>query len=370
MAKIEISDVTKVYPGKVLAVKNANLVIEDNEFLVLVGPSGCGKTTILRMIAGLEDITEGTISIDGNIVNDVPPKDRNIAMVFQNYALYPHMTVFDNMAFSLQLRKYPNREIKSRVEEVAKILGISHQLYKKPSQISGGERQRVALGRAIVRNPKVFLFDEPLSNLDAKLRVEMRAELKALHNRLKTTMIYVTHDQLEAMTLGDRVAVLKDGEIQQVATPINLFNYPLNKFVAGFIGTPAMNFLTGKITFRDKSFCFNFNGSLVKLSQSFTKYIANYVDKDVILGIRPQDLYNKKYYSAAVTENVIYGKVDIVEPVGTEAFVYLSNNNQKFIMRSGFSEKTKIGENVEVVCDISKAHIFDTISLKNITLVN
>ncbi len=359
MASVELRNVSKVYDNKVTAVKNANLTIQDQEFVVLVGPSGCGKSTLLRMIAGLEDITSGEILIDGKVVNDIPPRDRDIAMVFQNYALYPHMTVYENMAFGLKLRKYPREEIRRRVREAAEILDIEQFLDRKPRALSGGQRQRVAVGRAIVRKPKVFLFDEPLSNLDAKLRVQMRIEINKLHHRLKTTMIYVTHDQIEAMTMGDRIVVLKDGEIQQVDTPLNLYNNPVNRFVAGFIGSPAMNFVEGEL---------QGNGTLQFHSQVFRLEIppklqpqlAPYRGKRVILGVRPEHIYDReqaKEKTPVSTPMII--QVDVVEPVGNEIFVYFSDKTKSYCMRMEPVSLYRPGQQVEVVIDLNKIYFFD-----------
>ena len=290
MAKVELKGIGKIYDGNVRAVENANIVIEDQEFVVFVGPSGCGKSTTLRMIAGLEEISEGDLYIDGERMNDVPPKDRNIAMVFQNYALYPHMTVYDNMAFGLKIRKVDKQEIERRVQEAARILDIEKLLDRKPKALSGGQRQRVAVGRAIVRNPKVFLFDEPLSNLDAKLRVQMRAEISDLHNRLKATMIYVTHDQVEAMTMGDKIVVMKDGKVQQIGSPLYLYNHPVNKFVAGFIGSPPMNFLNVKVIEKDGGIAVDEGTFVLKPTEDQQRRLKKYIGKAVFFGIRPEDM--------------------------------------------------------------------------------
>jgi multiple sugar transport system ATP-binding protein len=295
MATVELKGIGKVYDGGVRAVDNANITVNDREFLVLVGPSGCGKTTTLRMVAGLEDITEGELYIDGKLVNDVPPKDRDIAMVFQNYALYPHMSVYDNMAFGLKIRKYPKQEIQSRVKEAAQILDIEELLDRKPKALSGGQRQRVAVGRAIVRKPKVFLFDEPLSNLDAKLRVQMRAEISALHNRLQATMIYVTHDQVEAMTMADKIVVLKNGVIQQIGSPLELYNHPVNRFVAGFIGSPPMNFMTVTLKEDGGRLIADEGGNEIEITGAVAELVKPYVGKEIIFGVRPEDLiYQEK----------------------------------------------------------------------------
>jgi len=289
MAAVRFENVNKFYDKNIHAIKDVNLSINDKEFVVLVGPSGCGKSTLLRMIAGLEDVSEGRLLIDDKVVNDVPPKDRDIAMVFQNYALYPHMSVFQNMAFGLKLRKFPTDEIETRVKDAAELLGLSEYLERKPKALSGGQRQRVAVGRAIVRKPKVFLFDEPLSNLDAKLRVQMRIEISRLHKKLKTTMIYVTHDQVEAMTMGERIVVLKDGNVQQVDSPLNLYNHPENVFTAGFIGSPAMNFFEGSIV-NNGEFSFQSEDIKISLDSSFKDKLSDYSDKKILLGIRPEHL--------------------------------------------------------------------------------
>src|SRR3984885_9923917 len=307
---VEIKDLVKTYTDDrgrptFTAVKNINLHIENGEFMVLVGPSGCGKSTTLRMVAGLEKITSGTISIGGRVVNELEPKDRGIAMVFQNYALYPHMTIFNNMAFGLQLAKKKKDFISDTVGRTSKALGLDHMLERKPHALSGGQRQRVALGRAIVRSPKVFLFDEPLSNLDAKMRVQMRAEISKLHKRLQATMIYVTHDQLEAMTMGDRIVVMKNGFVQQIADPISLYEKPVNKFVAGFIGTPAMNFMDGALVKKRTGIYFNEDNFEIKLPDSFVPQVESYVGKEVILGIRPEDIHDKMDVSNASPDNTI-----------------------------------------------------------------
>jgi len=322
MATVNLRNVFKVYGETVLAVKDFNLDIHDREFVVFVGPSGCGKTTTLRMVAGLEEITKGEIAIDGTIVNDIPPKDREIAMVFQNYALYPHMSVYQNMAFGLKLRKYAKEEIDKRVREAANILGIESLLERKPTALSGGQMQRVALGRAIVRNAKVYLLDEPLSNLDAKLRVEMRAELNRLHTRLQSTMIYVTHDQVEAMTLGDRIVIMFEGEIQQVDTPIRIYDFPINKFVAGFIGMPPMNFLDGTLQEQDGSvfFLLKENEGKIKIPEKYHRFIKKNLGKEVFFGMRPElitdiDLHSEKSKKEN-SENELKGKVDVVERLG------------------------------------------------------
>ncbi|MEA1972244.1 MAG: sn-glycerol-3-phosphate ABC transporter ATP-binding protein UgpC, partial [Candidatus Cloacimonadota bacterium] len=305
MAKVIVDRINKIYDGDVHAVKNANFVAEDKEFVILVGPSGCGKTTTLRMIAGLETITNGTITIDDKVVNDVLPKDRDIAMVFQNYALYPHMTVYQNMAFALKLRKTSKTEIAEKVNYTANLLGITDLLERKPKQLSGGQRQRVALGRAIVRNPKVFLFDEPLSNLDAKLRVQMRAEITKLHRKLNSTIVYVTHDQVEAMTMGDKIVVMNDGIIQQVDSPLNVYNNPNNLFVASFIGSPSINQINGKLRKSDKNIEFFTADFSLTLTEKQSQKMKKYIDKEVIFGIRPEDIYDARFHSMAeFTQNI------------------------------------------------------------------
>ncbi|OGW79394.1 MAG: glycerol-3-phosphate ABC transporter ATP-binding protein [Omnitrophica bacterium RIFCSPLOWO2_12_FULL_44_17] len=359
MAKVVLKDVFKVYPNRVVAVNNINLNIADKEFIVLVGPSGCGKSTTLRMVAGLEEVTKGTIQIDGQIVNDVPAKNRDIAMVFQNYALYPHMTVYDNMAFGLKLRHFPSREIDRRVKEAAEILGITERLSRKPKELSGGERQRVAVGRAIVRKPKVFLFDEPLSNLDAKLRVQMRMEIQKLHKRLQTTMIYVTHDQIEALTLGDRIVVMKDGLIQQIDDPIRLYETPINKFVAGFIGSPPVNFLNGKLIKKNGVLYFVDNGIKLKVLQQHETLLAPYLNQDVLLGIRPEDVYDKLFAQDASDDFTITATVDLVEPMGSEIYLYFSVGRNNFIARVSNQDTATANQDLQLVFDMSKAHFFD-----------
>ena len=344
-----------------MAVKNVSLEVEDKEFMVLVGPSGCGKSTTLRMIAGLEEASEGEIVIGDQIVNDVPAKNRDIAMVFQNYALYPHMTVYENLAFGLKLRRYPPREIERRVQEAAEILGLGspQMLKRRPKELSGGERQRVAVGRAIVRKPKVFLFDEPLSNLDAKLRGQMRMELQKLHNRLQCTMIYVTHDQVEALTLGDRIVVMKDGTIQQVSDPVNLYENPCNRFVAGFIGSPPMNFLTGKIIVQNGDYFFQDKAIKLRLLPQHHARIAPYRDRDVTLGIRPEDIYDKIFALDARPEFTITATVDVLEVMGSEIFLYLNAGNNSFVARVSNQDTAVANQDLQVVFDMSKAHFFD-----------
>ncbi|MFC1484900.1 ABC transporter ATP-binding protein [bacterium] len=359
MARVILKDINKIYPGNVVGAKNVDLEIEDKEFCVLVGPSGCGKSTTLRMIAGLEDITSGELYIGDKLVNDVPAKDRDIAMVFQNYALYPHMTVYDNMAFGLKLRRYSKKEIDSRVKEAAEILGITKMLDRKPKALSGGQRQRVAVGRAIVRKPRVFLFDEPLSNLDAKLRVTMRSEIKKLHENLKATMIYVTHDQIEAMTMGTKIVVMKDGEIKQIADPMHLYENSNSKFVAGFIGSPPMNFLKCKIVKKSKGLFLEEKAFTLKIPTTFTRKLKEYVDKDVIFGIRPEDIYDKLYAAASNPENTITATVDVVEPMGAEIFLYLLVGRQKIIARVEPQNRAKPYQDIDLVFNMQKMHIFD-----------
>ena len=351
--------VSKIFPGNVWAIKDINLGIENKEFVVFVGPSGCGKSTTLRIIAGLEDASHGDVYIGNQLVNHIPPKDRNIAMVFKNYALYPHMSVYENMAFGLKLRKYPRAEIDARVRESAVILGIEGLLHRKPRELSGGQRQRVAVGRAIVRKPLVFLFDEPLSNLDAKMRVVMRTEIKKLHIRLQTTMIYVTHDQTEAMTLGDRIVVMKDGLIQQIADPITLYDRPVNRFVAGFIGTPPMNFVRGTIIKKDGKFYFNEGKFRVKIIDPMVKPIAPYLDKDVVFGIRPEDMYDKLFVSEAPSENTIKATCEVIEPMGSESYLYLNTGRSSLIAKVGGHDKPAINQDMDVVFDMAKVHFFD-----------
>ncbi|MBU4343370.1 MAG: sn-glycerol-3-phosphate ABC transporter ATP-binding protein UgpC [Candidatus Omnitrophica bacterium] len=359
MAQVSLRNVTKVFPGNILAVDNVNLGVENKEFLVLVGPSGCGKSTTLRMVAGLEKSTEGEIWIGNKMVNDVPAKDRNIAMVFQNYALYPHMTVYENMSFALRLRRFPKSEIDTRVKDAAEILGINKLLDRRPRELSGGQRQRVAVGRAIVRKPMVFLFDEPLSNLDAKMRVQMRIELNKLHTRLQSTMIYVTHDQTEAMTMGDRIVVMKDGLIQQVAGPITLYDKPVNKFVAGFIGSPPMNFMNGNIIKKDSKFFFTENGFSVKIVEDMYDKIASFEGKEIAFGIRPEDIHDKLFVSEASPDNTVKAVVEIVEPMGAEVFLYIKAGNSSLIARVGGHTKPEVNQDMDIVFDMSKAHFFD-----------
>ncbi|MDP8265199.1 MAG: sn-glycerol-3-phosphate ABC transporter ATP-binding protein UgpC [Candidatus Aceula lacicola] len=366
MALITLKGINKTYKGDVKVVKDVNLEIKDKEFLVLVGPSGCGKSTTLRMVAGLEDISEGTVQIGNRIVNDVPAKDRDIAMVFQNYALYPHMTVFENMSFGLRLKKYPKEEITRRVHEAAEILNIKKLLDRHPRQLSGGERQRVAVGRAIVRKPKVFLFDEPLSNLDAKMRVQMRTEIHKLRTRLQTTFIYVTHDQTEALTLGDRVAVMKDGIVQQCADPMTIYDFPANKFVAGFIGSPPINFMVGKIIKIKGRFYFDEGNFQLKLVEEMSKVIASYEDKVVTLGARAEDIYDKLFVSESSPDNTISAVCEVVEPLGSEVYLYLNTGKHIFIARVGAHNRPEINCEMSLVFDMNKVHFFDQETEKTI----
>ncbi len=359
MATVSIRNVKKVYSGNVEAVKGVSLEITDKEFCVFVGPSGCGKSTTLRMVAGLEEISSGEILIGDQVINNIPPKNRDIAMVFQNYALYPHMSVYENLAFALKLRKYPHKEIERRVQEAAEILGLEKMLKRKPKELSGGERQRVAVGRSIVRKPKVFLFDEPLSNLDAKLRIQMRKEIHKLHNRLQCTMIYVTHDQVEALTLGDRIVVMEGGHILQVADPISLYTNPVNKFVAGFIGSPPMNFLSGKIISEEDDYFFEDKGIKLRLLPQSYSRIKPYKGKDVILGIRPEDVYDKIFAQDARAEFTLTATVEVVEPMGSEIYLYLNVGRNNFVARVSNQDTATVNQDLQVVFDMSKAHFFD-----------
>ncbi|MDM7325272.1 MAG: sn-glycerol-3-phosphate ABC transporter ATP-binding protein UgpC, partial [Thermus sp.] len=355
MAKVRLEHVWKRF-GKVVAVKDFNLETEDGEFVVFVGPSGCGKTTTLRMIAGLEEISEGRIFIGDRLVNDVAPKDRDIAMVFQNYALYPHMNVYENMAFGLRLRRYPKDEIDRRVKEAARILKIEHLLNRKPRELSGGQRQRVAMGRAIVREPKVFLMDEPLSNLDAKLRVEMRAEIAKLQRRLGVTTVYVTHDQVEAMTLGHRIVVMKDGEIQQVDTPLNLYDFPANRFVAGFIGSPSMNFIRAGVEVQGERVYLVAPGFRVRTNPVLSQALRPYGGKEVWMGIRPEHLGLKGYTVIPEEENVIRGEVEVAEPLGAETEIHVSVDGTVLVAKVDGHAPVKPGDKVELLADTARLH--------------
>ena len=360
MANVSLRHVYKIYDGGVTAVTDFNLEIADKEFIILVGPSGCGKSTTLRMIAGLEDISKGELYIGDTLANDVAPKDIGIAMVFQNYALYPHMTVFENMAFGLKLRKTPKDEIKKRVTEAAKILDIEHLLDRKPKALSGGQRQRVAMGRAIVRNPKVFLMDEPLSNLDAKLRVAMRTEIKKLHNKLQTTFMYVTHDQTEAMTMGTRIVVMKDGVIQQVDTPANLYTKPDNVFVAGFIGSPQMNFVTATLSKENGSVYASFGDNKIMIPNGkVTPELEGYIGKEVIVGIRPEDIHDDEAFISSRPEAVCNAYVEVTEMMGAETYLYLELAGEQFTARVNQRSTAKIGDTIKVAFETNKIHIFD-----------
>lgn len=361
MADVKLKNIVKKYPNGFVAVKNFNLEIEDKEFIIFVGPSGCGKSTTLRMIAGLEDISNGELYIDDKLCNTVSPKDRDIAMVFQNYALYPHMTVYDNMAFGLKLRKTPKEKIDQLVQEAAKILDIVPLLDRKPKALSGGQRQRVAMGRAIVRNPKVFLMDEPLSNLDAKLRVQMRIEISKIHQSLEATIIYVTHDQTEALTLGTRIVVMKDGVMQQVATPIDLYTKPCNMFVAGFIGSPQMNFIDCKVVKDDDDVKLEFGSHSVKLPEGKAEKIVEggYIGKDVVLGIRPEDIKDEEIFVADGGDNVLDATVKVYEMLGAEVFLYFTVEGHDITVRVNPRTTARPGDTIKIALDTSKIHVFD-----------
>ncbi len=358
MASVTYDHVTKKF-GEVTAVNDFDVDIKDKEFLVLVGPSGCGKTTALRLVAGLEEITTGNIYIGERLVNDVAPKDRDIAMVFQSYALYPHMSVYDNLAFGLKLRKTPKADIDRRVKNAAEILQIGALLDRKPKQLSGGQRQRVALGRAIVREPKVFLMDEPLSNLDAKLRVQTRAEISKLHQRLQTTIIYVTHDQVEAMTMGTRIAVMNNGLLQQLDTPQTLYDKPANMFVAGFIGSPAMNFFDAKLTGSIDDMWVDGGTFKVKVPADKALALGRYLNRDVIFGVRPEDMYDRQYAREASPESTVKVSVDVVEPMGSEVYLYLLTGTKSFVGRLDSRTQVRPGQDMEVVWDMAHMHVFD-----------
>lgn len=361
MAELKLKNIVKKYPNGFVAVKNFNLDIADKEFIIFVGPSGCGKSTTLRMIAGLEDISSGELWIGDKLCNTVDPKNRDIAMVFQNYALYPHMTVYDNMAFALKLRKVPKAEIDKKVREAAKILDIDHLLDRKPKALSGGQRQRVAMGRAIVRSPKVFLMDEPLSNLDAKLRVQMRSEISKLHQRLQTTFIYVTHDQTEAMTLGTRIVVLKDGVIQQVDTPQNLYNKPQNLFVAGFIGSPQMNFINATVAKEGSDVTVNFGKYSFKLPEYKTKALIDggYVGKEVTIGIRPEDVHDEDIFLSTSEDSIVIADVEVTELLGAETNLFLVIAGQNVTARVNSRSTAKVGDTIKVAFDVNRIHVFD-----------
>ncbi len=363
MATVELKNLTKIYGKDTQVIKDLDLAIKDGEFLVLVGPSGCGKSTTLRMIAGLEEVTAGEIFIDDRKVNDVPPKDRDIAMVFQNYALYPHMTVFDNMAFGLKLRKFPKNEILARVQEAAEILEINDLLKRKPKQLSGGQRQRVALGRSIVRQPKVFLFDEPLSNLDAKLRVQMRTEIKKLHKQLKTTKVFVTHDQVEAMTMGDRIAVMKDGIIHQLDTPLNIYNEPADLFVASFIGSPAMNFITTTVN-NENILCSDAAKFFFPVPKKYLSQMKDQTSEEIIVGIRPNDFTINQESNEDYTFNA---SLELVEPLGNETILYLSTGSQGLTCISKQYNPQSADENqVRLYINPEKIHLFNRSTTKRL----
>jgi multiple sugar transport system ATP-binding protein len=360
MASIALKNISKIYPNDVTAVNDVDLEIGDKRFLVLVGPSGCGKTTILRMIAGLEDITKGELYIDGVFMNDVPPKNRDIAMVFQNYALYPHMTVFKNMSFGLELRKVPKEEIKRRVTEAAGILEIERLLNRKPKALSGGQRQRVALGRAMVRNPAVFLLDEPLSNLDAKLRTAMRTELIKLHKRLETTFVYVTHDQTEAMTMGDTIVVMKDGVIQQVDSPQNLYKHPVNLFVAGFIGSPQMNFIRGVLSADDRGYFAQIDRDKMYFNPAKkATELETYLHREVIVGIRPENIHDDPESLIKFGNATLEATVELSELLGSERYLYLRYGDEQLIARVGSDSVTEDGSRIKIAIDMEKTHLFD-----------
>ena len=359
MAGISLKNIRKVYHGNVTAVKDFNLEIDDKEFIILVGPSGCGKSTVLRMIAGLEEITSGKLYIGDKFVNDTEPKDRDIAMVFQNYALYPHMSVYENMAFGLRRRKISKDQIDAKIREAAKILDIEHLLARAPKALSGGQRQRVALGRAMVRNPSVFLLDEPLSNLDAKLRTSMRTELIKLHKKLGTTFIYVTHDQIEAITMGDRIVVMNDGLIQQVDTPVNLYNNPCNMFVAGFIGSPQMNFLTATVSKDGDEFVVICHDTKLPVPTVSKEVLSEYVGKEVILGIRPEDLHPAEESDVAQEDNVIMAELEVSEMMGSEIHLFLNFCGEKLISKASSRFVPKEDTTIPLTVDCTKLHVFD-----------
>jgi len=358
MASVILENISKTF-GVVEAVKNFNLTVEDKEFVILVGPSGCGKSTALRMIAGLEEPTNGTITIGSREVNHLPPKDRDIAMVFQEYALYPHMSVYNNMAFGLKLRRISKDEIDRRVQEVSKILGIQNLLDRKPKQLSGGQRQRVAVGRAIVRKPDVFLFDEPLSNLDAKLRVQMRAELSKLHDRLQATIIYVTHDQVEAMTMGTKIVVMKDGLIQQIGSPLEVYNFPINQFVAGFIGSPVMNFFLASLIFDAGRLFINAKDFRLSIPEQKVPFYEPLAGSDVILGIRPNNIHDRLTPPDPIKENCLKAVVDVVEPLGPEIHLYVTSGRHNYIAIVDAQTSVRVGQEVELVVDLDKIHLFE-----------
>lgn len=369
MASVTLKDLEKIYPPsdknpEFRAVKSINLTVKQGEFMVLVGPSGCGKSTTLRMIAGLEDVSSGEIRIADRVVNNVAPKDRDIAMVFQNYALYPHMTVWENMAFGLKLKKRPQDEIAKRVSAAAEILGIESMLDRKPKALSGGQRQRVAVGRAIVRDPKVFLFDEPLSNLDAKMRVSMRTEISKLHARLNATMVYVTHDQVEAMTMGTRICVMNNGSIMQVDEPLRIYDNPANMFVAGFIGSPPMNFFKGSVLNQDGQFFFiestaGGQGFKIPIDKRLAAAARRYAGQPIVFGIRPENIADASHSSTAAGLPEVQAAVEVAEPMGAETFIYLNTGHHSFIAKVASGARYKIGDSMQIAFDMSKAHLFD-----------
>jgi multiple sugar transport system ATP-binding protein len=363
MAEVILENVTKKF-GDVTVVKGINLRIENGEFMVLVGPSGCGKTTLLRLVAGLEELTEGKIIIDGRVVNQVPPKDRDLAMVFQNYALYPHMNVYDNMAFALRMRKVPKAEIESRVQEAARILGIGKLLERKPKQLSGGQRQRVALGRTIVRKPSVFLFDEPLSNLDAKLRGQMRAEISKLHHQLKTTSIYVTHDQVEAMTMGSKIAIINEGVIQQSGTPMDIYDTPVNKFVAGFIGSPPMNFFEAVVQEENGRIFMASEGLKIHWQEKLAAKAKQHGLGEYIFGIRPENLHDAEFFDKVEGCEEFSGQVEVVEPMGAETYVHLTTGKDRFVARVTPKTGARVGQPLQLIIETAKVHVFDKKTLQ------
>ena len=358
MARVVLKNITKKFKD-VIAVDNVSIDIQDKQFAVLVGPSGCGKSTTLRAIAGLEEVTSGEIYIGDKLVNDIPPKDRDIAMVFQNYALYPHMDVYNNMAFGLKLRKFPKNQIDHRVHEAAEILGIEKLLKRRPKELSGGQRQRVAVGRAIVRKPKVFLFDEPLSNLDAKLRVAMRAEISKLYHRLGATIIYVTHDQIEAMTMATRIFILNEGKLQQEGPPLDVYQDPNNQFVAGFIGSPAMNFIPSKVLKEGSEYFIDAESFKLKLPESFRKKISSYTGKQVTFGVRPEDFHDKQFYPDATQENTIKADIEVVEPLGDEVLFYVTSGKHQFVAKLDSRTRAQVGDELELSLEMRETHIFN-----------
>ena len=361
MADLQLKDVSKIYAGDICAVAPTSVDIEDGEFVILVGPSGCGKSTLLRMIAGLEAVSQGEIHIGGRMVNNVPAKDRDIAMVFQNYALYPHMTVYQNMAFGLKMRKYPKSEIDRRVRLAAETLGLTSFLERRPQALSGGQRQRVAVGRAIVRQPKLFLFDEPLSNLDAKLRVSMRAELIKLHKLLAATMIYVTHDQVEAMSMGDRLIVLKDGVVQQIGAPLEIYNHPANQFVASFIGSPPMNFIYCTLSERDSTLRVTDSDATLKLPASRLTSLRDKLgeDRQLVLGIRPEDIYDRQTYDRSIDGNTFTARVEFLEPLGNEVLATCALAERELVVRLSPRTNARSNELVDLVVDMEQARLFE-----------